>query len=171
MLVAVNKVDLHAPDPEHLFRFEQENLPYVELVATTGKGVDEFRAKLWEIAPAESVAAQVILRDLIKPDETAVLVMPIDKEAPKGRIKQLQAQSIRDLLRDGEACCVVVKDAGLQKALDNLKTPPSIVVTDAAVFEQVARITPDSVPLTAFSSSLVSAEGRSRCANQSSRFR
>ena len=150
VLVAVNKADLRAPDPEHLFRFEQEKLSYVELVATTGKGVDEFRAKLWEIAPAESVASQVILRDLVGPDETAVLVMPIDKEAPKGRIKQLQAQSIRDLL-DGEACCVVVKDAGLQKALDNLKTPPRIVVTDAAVFEQVARITPSSVPLTAFS--------------------
>jgi [FeFe] hydrogenase H-cluster maturation GTPase HydF len=150
VLVAVNKADLRAPDPEHLFRFEQEKLSYVELVATTGKGVDEFRAKLWKIAPAESVASQVILRDLVGPDETAVLVMPIDKEAPKGRIKQLQAQSIRDLL-DGEACCVVVKDAGLQKALDNLKTPPRIVVTDAAVFEQVARITPSSVPLTAFS--------------------
>ncbi|MFY9852534.1 MAG: [FeFe] hydrogenase H-cluster maturation GTPase HydF [Terracidiphilus sp.] len=150
VLVAVNKADLRARDPEHLFRFEQEKLTYAELVATTGKGVDEFRAKLWEIAPAESVASQVILRDLVKQDETAVLVMPIDKEAPKGRIKQLQAQSIRDLL-DGEACCVVVKDAGLQKALDNLKTPPSIVVTDAAVFEQVARITPDSIPLTAFS--------------------
>ena len=150
VLVAVNKADLRAPAPEYLFRFEQEKLPYVELVATTGKGVDEFRAKLWEIAPAESVASQVILRDLVGPDETAVLVMPIDKEAPKGRIKQLQAQSIRDLL-DGEACCVVVKDAGLQKALDNLKIPPRLVVTDAAVFEQVARITPDSIPLTAFS--------------------
>ena len=150
VLVAVNKADLRAPDPEHLFRFEQEKLSYVELVATTGKGVDEFRAKLWKIAPAESVASQVILRDLVGPDETAVLVMPIDKEAPKGRIKQLQAQSIRDLL-DGEACCVVVKDAGLQKALDNLKTPPRIVVTDAAVFEQVALVTPDSIPLTAFS--------------------
>jgi [FeFe] hydrogenase H-cluster maturation GTPase HydF len=76
--------------------------------------------------------------------------MPIDKEAPKGRIKQLQAQSIRDLL-DGESSCVVVKNAGLQKALDNLRTPPRIVVTDAQVFEQVARITPDSIPLTAFS--------------------
>ena len=48
------------------------------------------------------------------------LVMPIDKEAPKGRIKHLQAQSIRELL-DGEASCVVVKDAGLEKTLDNLK--------------------------------------------------
>jgi [FeFe] hydrogenase H-cluster maturation GTPase HydF len=150
VLIAINKADLRAADPEHLFRFEQEKLPYTELVATTGKGVDEFRAKLAEIAPAESVASQIVLRDLVGPGETAVLVMPIDKEAPKGRIKQLQAQSIRDLL-DGESCCVVVKDAGLQNALDNLKTPPAIVVTDAAVFEQVARITPDSIPLTAFS--------------------
>jgi [FeFe] hydrogenase H-cluster maturation GTPase HydF len=76
--------------------------------------------------------------------------MPIDKEAPKGRIKQLQVQSIRDLL-DTNASCVVVQDAGLMKVLDNLKTPPKLVVTDAAAFEQVARVTPTSIPLTAFS--------------------
>jgi [FeFe] hydrogenase H-cluster maturation GTPase HydF len=92
----------------------------------------------------------VLLRDLVGPDETAVLVMPFDKEAPKGRIKQLQAQSIRDLL-DADASCVVVKDGGLKKALGNLKTPPRIVVTDAQVFDKVARVTPDSIPLTAFS--------------------
>jgi [FeFe] hydrogenase H-cluster maturation GTPase HydF len=150
VLVALNKADLRHPDPEHLIRFEQEKLPYAELVATTGAGVNAFREKLWEVAPAESVEPPVLLRDLVGPDETAVLVMPIDKEAPKGRIKQLQAQSIRELL-DGEATCVVVKDAGLQRALNNLKTPPKLVVTDAQVFEQAARVTPDSIPLTAFS--------------------
>ena len=150
VLVALNKADLRSASPDQLARFEQEKLPYAELVATTGQGVDAFRARLWEGAPVEAAEQQVILRDLVGRDETAVLVMPFDKEAPKGRIKQLQAQSIRDLL-DGEASCVVVKDAGLQKALDNLKTPPRIVVTDAAVFEQVARITPNSIPLTAFS--------------------
>ena len=70
-----------------------------------------FATRLWEIAPAEAAESPVVIRDLVGPDETAVLVMPIDKEAPKGRIKQLQAQAIRDLL-DGEASCVVVKDAG-----------------------------------------------------------
>jgi [FeFe] hydrogenase H-cluster maturation GTPase HydF len=150
VLVALNKTDLCRPNVEHLIRFEAEGLPYVKLVATAGEGVDEFRAKLWEIAPAEFAEPQVLLRDLVGADQTAVLVMPIDREAPKGRIKQLQAQSIRDLL-DGEACCVVVKDAGLKRALDNLRTPPSIVVTDAQVFEQVACVTPDSIPLTAFS--------------------
>ena len=150
VLVALNKADLRRANPEQLIRFEQEKLPFVEVVATTGEGVDGFRAKLWEIAPAEFAEKPLLLRDLVGPDETAVLVMPIDKEAPKGRIKNLQVQSIRDLL-DGEASCVVVKDAGLKRTLDNLKTPPSIVVTDAAVFEQVARITPTSIPLTAFS--------------------
>jgi len=92
----------------------------------------------------------VLLRDLVGADETAVLVMPIDKEAPKGRIKQLQTHAIRELL-DGEANCVVVKDAGLLNVLNNLKTPPSIVVTDAQVFDRVAQVTPESIPLTAFS--------------------
>ncbi len=150
VIVALNKVDLCRPDIDRMIRFEQEGIPYAKLVATTGDGLDTLRARLWEVAQPETDESRVILRDLVGPDETAVLVMPFDKEAPKGRIKQLQAQSIRDLL-DGEASCVVVKDTGLQRALGNLRTPPRIVVTDAQVFEQVARITPDSIPLTAFS--------------------
>ncbi len=150
VLVALNKADLRRPDPQHLVRFEQEKLPYVELTATTGEGVDAFRAKLWESAPVDCVEPQVLLSDLVRPDQTAVLVMPIDKEAPKGRIKQLQTQAIRELL-DSDASCVVVKDAGLKRTLDNMKTPPSIVITDAQVFAQVASVTPDSIPLTAFS--------------------
>jgi [FeFe] hydrogenase H-cluster maturation GTPase HydF len=150
VVVALNKVDVCRPEIELLIRLEQEGLPYAKVVATTGEGVDVLRAKLWEVAPAESEQPQVLLRDLVGRDETAVLVMPFDQEAPKGRIKQLQAQSIRELL-DGEASCVVVKDTGLERTLGNLMTPPKLVVTDAAVFEQVARVTPESIPLTAFS--------------------
>jgi len=111
---------------------------------------EEFREFLWRVAPSEAVEPPAIIRDLVSPGQTAVLVTPIDKEAPKGRIKQLQVQAIRDLL-DGESACVVVKDAGLQRVLENMKTLPSLVVSDAQVFEQVARVTPESVPLTAFS--------------------
>jgi [FeFe] hydrogenase H-cluster maturation GTPase HydF len=150
VIVALNKVDLRRPDIDQLIRFEQEQIPYAKLVATTGEGLDTLRAKLWEAAQPEPDEPKVILGDLVRPDETAVLVMPFDKEAPKGRIKQLQAQSIRELI-DGEACCVAVNDTGLERALDNLRTPPRIVITDAQVFEQVARVTPDSIPLTAFS--------------------
>ena len=150
VLVALNKADLQRNTPEQLARFTREKLTYLEVSATTGEGVNAFREKLWELAPAGAAESPVVIRDLVGPDETAVLVMPIDKEAPKGRIKQLQAQAIRDLL-DGEAACVVVKDGGLLRVLNNMKTPPKIVVTDAQVFDKVAQLTPDSVPLTAFS--------------------
>ena len=150
VLVVQNKSDLQKPDLEHLLRFEKENLPYISLVATTGQGVNNLREKLREIAPAECAESPIVLRDLVGPDETAVLVMPIDREAPKGRIKQLQVQSIRDLL-DGDASCVVVKDGGLKNVLNNLKASPKIVVTDAQVFQRVAEDTPENVPLTAFS--------------------
>ncbi len=150
VLVALNKADICRTELEQLLRFEKENLLYAEVIATTGEGVEAIRSLLWKISPVEAAESPVILRDLVSPGETAVLVMPIDKEAPKGRIKQLQVQSIRDLL-DGEASCVVVKDAGLKQVLDNFKTPPKIVVTDAQAFERVARDTSASVPMTAFS--------------------
>lgn len=150
VLIVLNKVDLRPPDPAHLSLFAQQNLATVELAATTGDGIEAFRSKLWQMAPAEAVEAPVILRDLVPSGETAVLVMPIDNEAPKGRIKQLQVQSIRDLL-DGDCACIAVKETGLKAVLDNLKRPPALVVTDAQAFESVAEITPPTVPLTAFS--------------------
>jgi [FeFe] hydrogenase H-cluster maturation GTPase HydF len=150
VLIALNKTDVEKPAPELIARFKRDRLASTLLSATTGEGVDAFRELLWQAAPAEAAEPPTIIRDLVGPEETAVLVMPIDKEAPKGRLKQLQVQAIRDLL-DGEASCVVVKDAGLKRALDNMKTLPSLVVTDAQVFDEVARITPEAVPLTAFS--------------------
>jgi [FeFe] hydrogenase H-cluster maturation GTPase HydF len=150
VLVALNKADLRRDTAEQVARFLREKQPWLEVSAATGEGIDGFREKLWELAPAEAAESPVVIRDLVGPDETAVLVMPIDKEAPKGRIKQLQAQAIRDLL-DGEANCVVVKDSGLPRVLNNMKTPPKLVVSDAQVFDKVAAATPDSVPITAFS--------------------
>ena len=150
VLVVLNKADLQKPTTEQIARFEREKLTWTLLAATAGEGVDTFRELLWQIAPAEAAEPPAIVRDLVPAGETAVFVMPIDKEAPKGRIKNLQVQAIRDLL-DGESSCIVVKDAGLEKALDNMRTPPSLVVTDAQVFDKVAAITPSAVPLTAFS--------------------
>jgi [FeFe] hydrogenase H-cluster maturation GTPase HydF len=150
VLVAVNKADLSKPTAEQIALFRQKKLASILLSATSGEGIDAFRELLWQSAPANAVESPAIVRDLVPPGETAVLVMPIDKEAPKGRIKNLQVQAIRDLL-DGESSCIVVKDAGFEKALDNMKTPPSLVVTDAQVFDKVAKLTPEAVPLTAFS--------------------
>jgi [FeFe] hydrogenase H-cluster maturation GTPase HydF len=149
-LIVVNKTDLIIPDAAQLAGFDEEKIAHVEVSAATGEGMDALRAALTMLAPERAAEPAAILRDLVPAGELAVLVTPIDREAPKGRIKQLQVQCIRDLL-DGDASCIVVKDAGLKNALDKFRIAPSLVVTDAQVFGTVANVVPDSVPLTAFS--------------------
>jgi len=150
VIVVLNKADLRKPMDEQLEALTRRKLSHVLLSATNGNGVEALRELLWQAAPKEAAESPVIIRDLVGPGETAVLVVPIDREAPKGRILQVQAQVMRDLL-DGMASCMVVQDAGLERVLSNMKTPPSLVVTDSQVFEYVARVTPIDVPLTAFS--------------------
>ena len=81
--------------------------------------------------------------------EALVKLLP-DKEAPKGRIILPQVQTLRDLL-DSECLSYVVKESELKQALDNLKTPPALVVTDSQAFRQVSEIVPENVALTSFS--------------------
>ena len=86
----------------------------------------------------------------MSPKSTVILVIPIDKEAPKGRIILPQVQTLRDLL-DNNCLTYVVKETELKDALDNLKTPPTLVVTDSQAFRQVSEIVPENIPLTSFS--------------------
>ena len=79
-----------------------------------------------------------------------VLVVPIDKEAPKGRLILPQVQTIREIL-DADAYCVVVKERELADALARLARPPSLVVTDSQAFLKVAADVPAGVPMTSFS--------------------
>ena len=79
-----------------------------------------------------------------------MLVVPIDLEAPKGRLILPQVQTIRDVL-DADAYCSVVKERELRDLLDQLKRPPALVVTDSQAFLKVAADTPDDVPMTSFS--------------------
>jgi [FeFe] hydrogenase H-cluster maturation GTPase HydF len=79
-----------------------------------------------------------------------VLVVPIDKEAPKGRLIQPQVQTIRDLL-DGDSYAMVVKERELRDALDRLRRPPALVVTDSQAFLKVAADTPPEIKMTSFS--------------------
>jgi [FeFe] hydrogenase H-cluster maturation GTPase HydF len=112
--------------------------------------VAEIREALVELAPDEFLNAPTILSDLVPPGECAVLVIPVDKEAPKGRLILPQAQAIRDLL-DHDAYALVVKERELRDALDRLKRKPALVVTDSQAFLKVAADTPPDVPLTSFS--------------------
>jgi [FeFe] hydrogenase H-cluster maturation GTPase HydF len=149
-IVVFNKTDLAAPTPEALAELQGSAIPVVQAAAWRETGIDELRQALLDAAPADFLEGPAIVSDLVGPGETAVLVVPIDKEAPKGRIILPQVQTIRDLL-DGDACCMVVKERDLRAALDNLKQPPKLVVTDSQAFKKVAADTPPEIWMTSFS--------------------
>ena len=91
-----------------------------------------------------------IVKDLVKPMDFVVLVVPIDESAPKGRLILPQQQTIRELL-DAGAVPVVTKETTLKGTLDGMGTKPALVITDSQAFGKVSRIVPDDIPLTSFS--------------------
>jgi [FeFe] hydrogenase H-cluster maturation GTPase HydF len=149
-VVVFNKVDVGEPKPVLTAKLAEQKLRVVRTSATRGTGLLELRQALLEAAPPEFIDSPAILGDLVGPGELAVLVVPIDKEAPKGRLILPQVQAIRDLL-DSDAYCLVVKERELRRALDRLRTPPKLVVTDSQAFLKVAADTPRNVPMTSFS--------------------
>ncbi|MFO1478531.1 MAG: [FeFe] hydrogenase H-cluster maturation GTPase HydF [Verrucomicrobiota bacterium] len=149
-LVVFNQCDLAAPAPETLRELADRKIRAVETSALRGTGLGELRQALLDLAPPDFINTPAILGDLVGPGELAVLVVPIDKEAPKGRLILPQVQAIRDLL-DTDALCMVVKERELRAALDRLNAPPKLVVTDSQAFLKVAADTPPEVPMTSFS--------------------
>jgi [FeFe] hydrogenase H-cluster maturation GTPase HydF len=150
VVVVFNKCDQAEPPPLALARLEEAGVRVVRTVATAMTGILDFRQALLDSAPDGYIDNPAILRDLVGPGELAVLVVPVDKEAPRGRLILPQAQSIRDLL-DGHAMSLVVQDTELASALARLAQPPQLVVTDSQAFKQVAEVVPADVPLTSFS--------------------
>jgi len=149
-VVVFNKVDLGRPAAEQLAALSEKKIPVAQMVASEARGVPELRDALLAAAPEGFLDNPSILRDLVAPGELAVLVVPIDQEAPRGRLILPQVQAIRDLL-DGDAMALVVKEHQLKGALGRLAHPPKLVVTDSQAFRKVAADTPPSVPMTSFS--------------------
>jgi [FeFe] hydrogenase H-cluster maturation GTPase HydF len=112
--------------------------------------VAAFKQALLQVVPDSYLQPPAIVGDLVQPGQMVVLVVPIDLEAPKGRLILPQVQSIRDIL-DNDAYCAVVKERELRDLLESLKRPPALVVTDSQAFLKVGGDTPDAVPLTSFS--------------------
>lgn len=150
VIAIFNKMDLGQPDAELVARLKKLKVRRVETVATKGQGILELREALIKVAPEEFINAPAIIGDLIPAGELAVLVVPIDLEAPKGRLILPQVQSIRDVL-DSDAYCMIVKERELRDALDRLNRPPAIVVTDSQAFLKVAGDTPPEILMTSFS--------------------
>jgi [FeFe] hydrogenase H-cluster maturation GTPase HydF len=150
LIVAWNKCDLAEPAPDAEARVEALQARSIRTVAAGGRGITDLREALIKSAPEEFLNAPTILGDLVPAGDLAVLVVPIDMEAPKGRLILPQVQSIRDIL-DNDAYCMVVKERELREALDRLTRPPALVVTDSQAFLKVGADTPDAVPMTSFS--------------------
>ena len=140
-LVAYNKADLVPDLPP-----QADGLP---VSALTGDGIWAFKERLAILVKTKETTGQVV-GDLLQPGDFAVLVVPIDKSAPKGRLILPQQQVIRDALEAG-AVPVVVRETEYAAALAELGKKPAMVITDSQVFARVARETPPDIPLTSFS--------------------
>jgi [FeFe] hydrogenase H-cluster maturation GTPase HydF len=149
-IAVFNKTDLGEPPAAVLAQLAEQKVRHVRTVASRGDGVLDLREALIRAAPEDFINTPAIVGDLVPPGALVVLVVPIDKEAPKGRLILPQVQTIRDLL-DSDAYCLVVKERELRDALARLNRPPALVVTDSQAFLKVAADTPPEVPLTSFS--------------------
>lgn len=150
VILAFNKADLAPPPAEVMTRLAGLCAAVVATSCTTRQGLADLRQALLNAAPDDFINRPGVISDLVPPGRCAVLVIPIDKEAPKGRIILPQVQCIRDLL-DHHAMGLVATDRELPAALEHLKQPPALVVTDSQAFARVAADTPPDVPLTSFS--------------------
>lgn len=127
----------------------QLGLECVAFSALNGRGVPELKRAIVTALPHEEERFRLV-GDLVAPGDLVVLVVPIDKAAPKGRLILPQQQTIRDLL-ESDATAVVTKEHELRATLERLGTKPRLVITDSQVFLKVAADTPKDVPLTSFS--------------------
>lgn len=150
-MIFINKTDEKYPSDyiiEDLKNYTKHIL--LSSVKTDDLIVFKIKELLVKLLPEDFVNSPKIVGDLIPQESTVILVIPIDKEAPKGRIILPQVQTLRDLL-DNNCVSVVVKESELKSAIDNLKFAPSLVVTDSQAFKNVSEIVPENIPLTSFS--------------------
>jgi [FeFe] hydrogenase H-cluster maturation GTPase HydF len=141
-VVAKNKSDKLSVLPT-----PNENELYVS--ATNGTGINELRERIARLITTDSETHRLV-GDLVKEGELAVLVVPIDSSAPKGRLILPQQQVIRDILESG-GCPAVTRETELPALLSKLSEKPAIVITDSQAFAKVSRDVPIDIPLTSFS--------------------
>ena len=116
----------------------------------TGDGVSELRNAIITILREQRLRHKSLLEDLVRPFKLILLIVPIDLEAPAGRLILPQVQTIREVL-DSDAATLVVKEREVSWVLDQLKRPPDLAITDSQVVLKAAGAIPPSIPLTTFS--------------------
>lgn len=144
-ILVYNKCDLL--DVKDMIRLSSEENA-VLVSAKDKNNIDQLKEKIAFMT--DDCPEKKLVSDLVKPKDTVLLVVPVDKAAPKGRLILPQQQTIRDLL-DADAVVVVVKDDEVIYALKKLTEKPKLVITDSQVFKKVAAQVPKDIMLTSFS--------------------
>ena len=157
-LIALNKSDIPEDAEDHNISEESPGLMQriaknsdgmIHVSALTGAGINELKDRIAALKPQGEEGR--LVADKINAGDLVLLVVPIDKAAPKGRLILPQQQTIRDIL-DAGAAAIVVQDAELEDMFEKLgNVKPALVITDSQVFGKVDRIVPQDVPLTSFS--------------------
>ncbi|MCL1894259.1 MAG: [FeFe] hydrogenase H-cluster maturation GTPase HydF [Holophagaceae bacterium] len=150
ILVVVNKIDLNAPSEDFIQKTESRGCKVIGCSATTNRSVADVRVALLNIAPASHFETKHLVSDLVEPGQMVLLVVPIDSQAPKGRLILPQVMTIRDLLDNGSIPLVCQLDY-ITTTLNNLQQPPAMVITDSQAFNEVSKKIPDTIPMTSFS--------------------
>ena len=155
-LVVYNKSDLLPEKKEGLSHEKPDQKadtitqePFIYASAATGENIYELKEKIASLAVTDDLKLRLV-GDLLEPSDFAILVVPIDKAAPKGRLILPQQQTIRDVLEAG-AAAIVIKENELSNTLKTLGKKPKLVITDSQVFAKVSKETPEDIWLTSFS--------------------
>lgn len=154
VLVVVNKTDITVPTENFLaeIRKQVRGIVTCSSVATENRReyVTSFKQTVSAILSQEQLQQPSLIGDLVPPGGTAILIVPIDLQAPKGRLILPQVQTIRDLL-DNDASAIVVKEREYSHMLSLLNEPPSVVVCDSQIVLKMVADTPPGIPCTTFS--------------------
>lgn len=151
-IVVVNKIDLKAPVFLEDLKKKSDRILFCSSIDTEkrDKYVNELKKHLIYICPEEFFNPPPLIGDLLTPGGIAVLIVPVDLQAPKGRLILPQVQAIRDTL-DNDGAALVVKEREYAHILNNLKNPPDISVCDSQVVLKMVADTPKYIKCTTFS--------------------
>ncbi len=150
VICAMNKVDLKPLSGDDISEIRNKvGIPVIGISSLEKTGIEELKKAISENAVYDEKELS-ICGDLIKPGDFVVLVTPIDKAAPKGRLILPQQQTIRDII-ENDAMAVVTKEYELKETIENLNKRPSLVITDSQAFLKVSADVPKDIPLTSFS--------------------
>ncbi len=148
-IIAMNKEDLLTKKEEQELAEKEKDLPIHFVSALQKTGIQELKEKIGQMS-AKSTHTERLVGDLLQAGDLVLLVIPIDKAAPKGRLILPQQQTIRDIL-DAGCSAVCVRESELADLMDRPGLNPALVITDSQVFGKVSKIVPEDIPLTSFS--------------------